>query len=219
MINYDKSEVVLSSNVSEGLVNSFKQWLSVTIVPHHRKYVGLPLVLNRKVSSNFSAILDRNWAKANGWSASNLSVGGKEVLIKSLLQALPQYYMHCFLIPTNVIDKIEKTIRRFWWSNKQCHTPVHWVKKSLMLKETEQGGLGFKDLKLLNKAFLGKQVWRIIHRPELLVSKLLKARYFHDCHVLDASIGSRPSYCWRSLTKSFDLVKAGSDIDRQSTMT
>ena len=43
-----------------------------------------------------------------------------------------------------------------------------------MVAHKNADGLGFKDLEAFNKALLGKQVWRLLTKPNLLVSKVLK---------------------------------------------
>lgn len=43
-----------------------------------------------------------------------LSVGGREVLIKVVLQAIPMYAMACFLLPTSFCKDLEVVIARFW---------------------------------------------------------------------------------------------------------
>ncbi|KAL9691909.1 hypothetical protein QQ045_012336 [Rhodiola kirilowii] len=76
MINYAKSEVVLSHNAPSDMCANFSNSLGVKRVHCHEKYLELPLVLNRKLSANFTEVLDRVWSKANGWSAARLSSGG-----------------------------------------------------------------------------------------------------------------------------------------------
>ncbi|KAL9666184.1 hypothetical protein QQ045_000508 [Rhodiola kirilowii] len=114
MINYNKSELVLSANATEQLKQSFHQQLGVSIVSQHNKYLGLLLVLKSKLSLNFSGILDKLWGKTHGWKSKNLSAGGKEVLINSVIEALPQYIMNCFMILDTVINKMNVLLRKFW---------------------------------------------------------------------------------------------------------
>ncbi|KAL0326476.1 UNVERIFIED_CONTAM: putative mitochondrial protein [Sesamum angustifolium] len=66
-----------------------------------------------------------------------------------------------------------------------------------------------KELHLFNLAMLAKQLWRIILFPERLLSKVLKARYFPNGDIFTATLGSRPSYTWRSIMAAFDLFRAG----------
>lgn len=57
-------------------------------------------------------------------------------------------------------------------------------------------------------AMLAKQVWRLIHNPESLCARVLKARYFPNVHVLNAGAGNGASYTW-SITRGVELVKKG----------
>ncbi|GER28512.1 endosomal targeting BRO1-like domain-containing protein [Striga asiatica] len=41
-----------------------------------------------------------------------------------------------------------------------------------------EGGLGFKDLRTFTEALLMKQLWRVLIKPNLLMSRVIKGRYF-----------------------------------------
>ncbi|KAL9671998.1 hypothetical protein QQ045_009572 [Rhodiola kirilowii] len=60
-------------------------------------------------------------------------------------------------------------------------------------------------------AFLAKQAWMIYTQPELLVSKVYKAKYFHNIDMMQCSLGYRLSYCWRSILKGMELIRAGTE--------
>ncbi|CAM8968971.1 unnamed protein product [Rhodiola kirilowii] len=168
---------------------------------------------------NFSGLIDKFWNKTEGWKAKNLSTGGKEILIKSVLQALPQYAMNCFQFPDDTIQKMHSSIRRFWWSNSTSKKPIHWVKAQALTRDKDMGGLGFKDLKCINLAFLAKQAWRIYNQPDLLIPKMYKAKYCHNYDMLYCSVGYRPSFCWRSIVKGFELLRAGSCHEQNGTIS
>lgn len=76
------------------------------------------------------------------------------------------------------------------------------------MKKSE-GGMGFRKLHDFNLALLGKQAWRLITRQDSMVSRVYKARYYPDGNFLNAKLGSNPSYVWRSILQSQDLVKLG----------
>ncbi|CAM8988304.1 unnamed protein product [Rhodiola kirilowii] len=63
-VNYGKSELVLSPNASVGIKQSFLSSLSAPIVDGHKRYLGLPLHLGRKISANFLQLLDRMHVKS-----------------------------------------------------------------------------------------------------------------------------------------------------------
>ena len=58
-------------------------------------------------------------------------------------------------------------------------------------------------------AVLVCQTWRIIEDPGSLSARVLKARYFLDCHLIDASLGSSHSQAWHSLLKGRETLSLG----------
>ena len=69
--------------------------------------------------------------------------------------------------------------------------------------------LGFHNLKAFNIALLAKQGWRLQSNTRSLVHRVLKTRYFPDRDFLHAELGRTPSYAWRSIMATQDVVKAG----------
>ncbi|KAL9663454.1 hypothetical protein QQ045_018840 [Rhodiola kirilowii] len=183
---------VIAKTVAKAIVNRLQQILSEVISPQQTTFI--------------KGILDKFWSKTQGWSTRQLSIGGREVLIKSVLEAIPLYYMNCFLLPETVRKKLQSYLHKFWWGGFTKDHPVYWVKKSVLLDNRENGGMGFRRLKCVNLAFLAKQCWRIIQQPDLLLSKILKARYFHDSDFWHARVGYRPLSGWRSLLKARDVL-------------
>ncbi|KAL9668531.1 hypothetical protein QQ045_006065 [Rhodiola kirilowii] len=127
-VNYNKSELVLSPSTSAAIKHSFQSSLSVPIVEGHKRYLGLPLHLGRKISANFVQLIDQARAKSKPWYTSVLFSGGREVLIKSVLLAIPQYHMQCFRIPKGVLNQYQSLVKQFWGSGKQHSSAMHWLK-------------------------------------------------------------------------------------------
>lgn len=137
------------------------------------------------------------------------SEGGREVLIKAIIQAIPTYAMSCFIIPCSINNNIESMCARFWWGTNEKDKKIHWKNWSSLKRPKCDGGLGFRELTSFNKALLAKQVWRIMDNPNSLVARVLKARYFKHSDILEASLSSNPSYIWRSLMWSRDIIRNG----------
>ncbi|KAL0429893.1 UNVERIFIED_CONTAM: putative mitochondrial protein [Sesamum radiatum] len=133
---------------------------------------------------------------------------GKEILIKAVLQAIPTYAMGVFCLPDGLIQDIEGMIARFWWNSGDRHK-IHWLKWNKLTTPKMLGGLGLRDLRAFNTAMLAKQLWRLLIYPESLVGRLLKARYYPDSSILDAELGSRPSFTWRSVISAKPIIMAG----------
>ena len=69
--------------------------------------------------------------------------------------------------------------------------------------------MGFRDIQAFNLAMLAKQGWRILSKPSSLMAHLYKAKYYQNGDVLNASLRSRPSYAWKSIHKSLEVIKQG----------
>lgn len=72
-----------------------------------------------------------------------------------------------------------------------------------------RGGLGFKDLSCFNQVLVAKQGWRIMQAPDSLVARILKARYFKHSTFMEAGLGSKPSYIWRSILWGREVLSKG----------
>ncbi|KAL9689840.1 hypothetical protein QQ045_010231 [Rhodiola kirilowii] len=142
-VNLDKSEIMVSRNAQPDLIHHIHQILGVKIVTNHAKYLGLPTVQFRNSAQMFQGLLDKLWTKTKSWKALTLSQGGKQVLIQSVLNAIPQYWFSCFLLPEKVIKKLHSIINDYWWCQAGKQRGVHWIKADTMRQFKEDGGLGF----------------------------------------------------------------------------
>jgi hypothetical protein len=88
-------------------------------------------------------------------------------------------------------------------------TGIHWMSWEKMVRSKRIGGMGFRDLNCFNKALLAKQGWRLCQNPSSLLGSILKAKYFPNSSFLEASLGKRPSYAWRSIFVARNLLKHG----------
>jgi len=71
-INFQKSEIFFSRNVSQVKQNSITNIMEVQVVLGAGKYLGLPLVIDRSKKATLSFINDRIWKKINFWSSKSM---------------------------------------------------------------------------------------------------------------------------------------------------
>ena len=108
----------------------------------HSKYLGLPSIIGKSKTKVFTEIKKRVGKKLSGWKEKILSIGGKEVLIKVVVQAISTYTMSCFQLPKGLYDEMEGMMRRFWWGQRKQETNITWVSWK-MCKSKLRGGMGF----------------------------------------------------------------------------
>lgn len=92
-INYSKSTIMFSKKVTRDKRIFLSSILEVNNVEDFGKYLGVPFVFSRNKSKDFGYIMDRVGKSVQGWKSSLFSTAGKEILIKSVGQAISFYAM------------------------------------------------------------------------------------------------------------------------------
>ncbi|KAK3212709.1 hypothetical protein Dsin_017415 [Dipteronia sinensis] len=163
----------------------------------------------RKKRKLFTDIVDRVWNKIKGWGEKLLSVGGKEILIKAVIQSIPTYAMNLFRLPKTLIIEIHRLCNRFWWGSIDKDMKLNWCSWSRLCKHKMDGGLGFRDLEAFNRALLANQCWRILKSPNSLAAKVLKGCYFKHISFMEAKNRPASSFIWRSLCWGKEVLEKG----------
>ncbi|XP_019259367.1 PREDICTED: uncharacterized protein LOC109237508 [Nicotiana attenuata] len=78
-------------------------------------YLGCPIYAGRKKICFFDNMVTKVVKRLNRWQGKTLTYGGREVLIKSILQFLPTYSLTDLNPPKGTLNLIEKHMARFLW--------------------------------------------------------------------------------------------------------
>jgi len=179
-VNKEKSTVLFSSNCDDAAKQDVHSVLQIETEALAERYLGLPTALGRSTKETFEYMPNKLRGLVRAWSGREASCASREVLLKSVAQAVPTYPMSCFLIPKDTCRKMKIVISNYWWGSSADNRHMHWQRWELLTRPEVQGGMGFRDLRLFNKAMLWKQGWRLIENPNSLCAKVLKGRYYHD---------------------------------------
>ncbi|KAK4394018.1 putative mitochondrial protein [Sesamum angolense] len=183
-INFSKSSVTFSRNTDEELCLSVVSNLTIRRDNKRELYLGSQGGMRSSYlmrAKKFSSNRFSKQSRRMRWVASKLTI--------SLLQ------------------EIQSMIARFWWNNRGVNK-THWISWNRLCASKLEWGLGFRQLDNFNLAMLAKQFWRIMQHPEGLLSRVLKERYFPTGNVFSTSLGTRPSFTWRSIMAAQDLFRA-----------
>ncbi|XP_017648057.2 uncharacterized protein LOC108488279 [Gossypium arboreum] len=107
MVNFEKSLIYFGANVNVNIKDTITTTLGVRVALNPEKYLGLPMMVGCKKSWTFANFIDRFRRRIDGWSLRYLSIGGKEVFVKSILQSIPVYAMQYFELPKLLCRKLE----------------------------------------------------------------------------------------------------------------
>ncbi|XP_060969468.1 uncharacterized protein LOC133036755 [Cannabis sativa] len=210
-VNFAKSSVFFSKNVASAVRDRLCGLMQLNAASDDSFYLGLPCFMGKNKNAILGFLKDKMKKKIFSWETKFLSKAGKEVLIKSVAQALPSYAMSVFLLTQEICSSLEGMMAKFWWKyqSNSSSRGVSWISWKKLCQHKDIGGLGFRDLRDYNLSFLGKQGWRLLTMEDSLVARIYKARYFPHGSFLNAELGQNPSFIWRSIWAAQDLVKQG----------
>lgn len=154
------------------------------------RYLGLPLhtrkITRQCVQPVVQAVADR----LPGWKTDFLTYPGRELLVKTVLTAMPTYFLTVFKFPRWAISRVDRFRRSFLWKGKdpqrvrggQCL--VKWEKCT---RPRKLGGLGIKDLDKFGRALRLRWLWHNWDQCDRPWKQLLKYRDKTDRDLFFAS--------------------------------
>lgn len=208
-VNQEKSSVFFSPNASPPLRASVKQNLDIHVEAFSERYLGLPTAVGRITSGTFDHIHERSHSKMQGWSERNFACDGREVLLKSIIQAIPTFSMSCFKLTKKVCKNLTSCMARYWWGSSLDKRTLHWISWEKLATPTVKGGMGFRDLQLFNLAMLGKHGWRFLTHPNSLCARVLKGKYFPNTNFQQATAPAGASATWKAIIAGRDAMDVG----------
>jgi hypothetical protein len=178
----------------------------------HTTHLGHPLILPTKNrSAAYAFIVDRFKSKLTAYKANRLSHAARLTLIKSVFASIPFYYMSTILLNKKLIAKLTSIVRKFWWtgiqSDQNCK-PLCLPSWDEICKPIREGGLGVRNLHIMNLALIASSAWRIIKEPNSLLAAVLKAKYFPHTSIWRTNTNLPKSAFWSSVLKVLPLMQS-----------
>ena len=90
-----------------------------------KKYLGLPMACGKSKVDTFKEVHDRINKRVMGWKEKLFSKARREVLIKTIAQAIPLYSMGLFKIPKAVGNSINSILAKYWWRQTKDDIKIH----------------------------------------------------------------------------------------------
>lgn len=128
MVNREKSAIFFSKNCSSDAKKEVQQCLDIRNVALAEKYLGLPTSVGRATKEVFEYMPAKVKGLIGSWSGREASCAGREVLLKSIAQAVPTYSMSCFLLPADTCKKMRQAIANYWWGSSADNRHIHWLR-------------------------------------------------------------------------------------------
>ncbi|XP_028110331.1 uncharacterized protein LOC114308845 [Camellia sinensis] len=175
-INFHKS-VVCGVGVSTEMMDGFAAVLNCKIKSLPLSYLGLPLGANPRKKATWKPIVDKVKSKLAGWKRKMLSFAGRLRLVKSITSAFPVFYLSLFKMPEGVVRELEKLQATFLWGGSELEKKIYMIKWEELSKRVDQGGLGIRKIRDVNKCLLIKWWWRFGSEKDALWKRVIHSRY------------------------------------------
>jgi hypothetical protein len=154
-INLHKSEIFCFGEAKD-YESQYEQLFGCKRGSYPFRYLGIPMHFRKLNNKDWEMIEERIKKKLSSWKGKYLSVGGRLVLINSVLSSLSMFMLSFFEIPKGVLEKIDYFRSRFFWQNDSQKKKYRLTKWSIMCQPRGQGGLGIQNLEIQNKCLLSK---------------------------------------------------------------
>ena len=148
MVSLAKSSIFFSPNTNGDTRADICQELHIDTEALSDKYLGLPAMVGADKSYCFKHFVERIKQRLHGWMEKQLSLGGKEILLKAVAQAIPVFAMSVFNLPKGVCKEITDVIAQFWWGDDEDNKKMHWYTWWKLCYPKSEGGMGFRDLQI-----------------------------------------------------------------------
>ena len=94
------------------------------------------------------------WGKVGGWKGQGMSKAVKEVLVKSVVQVVPSYFVGCFELLEKLCHNLTSMSSSFWWGVVDGKKKVHSISWEWMRVSKKSGGNGtYGQLRFQTKPF------------------------------------------------------------------
>ena len=175
-VNFHKSKIG-AIGVDRYEVKMYSEILHCSLMDIPFTYLGLPIRGNQARCSFWDPVLSKIRKKLSVWKGRNLSFAGRVCLIKSVINAIPLFFLSFFKVPIGVSKEITKLQRNFLWGWGTEGRKIAWTSWENICKTKEEGRLGIKSIYLFDKALLAKWIWRMGSTEKGLWKDILESKY------------------------------------------
>ena len=79
------------------------------------RYLGIPMHFRKLKNVDWRIVEEKFEKKLSSWKGKHMSVGGRLVLINSVLTSLAMFMLSFFKVPKQVLERLDYYRSRFFW--------------------------------------------------------------------------------------------------------
>jgi hypothetical protein len=197
--NFHKSEIFCFGRAKDE-ERQYEQLFGNQIGSYPFCYLGIPMHYRKLSNKDWEQIEERIEKKLSSWKGKYLSVGGRLVLINSVLSSLPIFMLSFFEVLKGVLEKIDYFRFRFFWQHDSQKKKYRLTKWSIMCQPKDQGGLEIQNLEIQYECLLSKWLFKLINEDDLW-QRILRNKYLSKQMIGKVERKPGDSHFWTGLMK------------------
>ena len=129
--NFDKSEIFCFGQAKE-MEQQYSQLFGCQSGKYLFRYLGIPMHFRKLSNADWRIIEEKFEKKLSSWKGKHMSVGGRLVLINSVLTSLTIFMLSFFEVPKGVLEKLDYYRSRFFWQSDEHKKKYRLAKWSIL---------------------------------------------------------------------------------------
>eukprot|EP01018_Ginkgo_biloba_P002298 Gb_28324 [translate_table: standard] len=198
--------------VAEGLNRSIKEAKRQRILQGIKSMKDLLQLFNATIG------MEVNWSKSALYTYDMddqlisrwLSTGGRLVLVKSVLEAIPMFWHTIAHIPKGILEKIRKCCFNYLWKGSSKFKGSYLAKLQLIASPKGLGGWGLKNIHLFRQSLAAKSLWLLISKESLwrriIIQKYIAPNSLIDWIRMERKSIHNVSNQWKAMTLAFLVI-------------
>lgn len=123
--------------------------------------------------------------------------------------------MSMYLFPKTTIKTLASRRKKFLWQGGGDKKKYHLINWERVCTDRRKGGLGIKNLKLMNICLMCKWWWKLKNEKGIW-QEIVNKKYFLDKGTLKVESRATDSHAWSDLVKVKEYYIEGRQIDTRS---
>eukprot|EP00253_Pinus_taeda_P012292 PITA_12292 len=211
-VNRAKSTITMtrtSVNEAQHALQAFP--FSIHPIDRGLKYLGFWLKPTCQRIADWTWLIAKLEKRLTCWSYRYISRAGRLILIKTVLEATPVFWMALAWIPRHTLAWLQQICNRYLWAGSQDKRIFAWIGWQKIAIPKKWGGWGLKDLPLFAQALAAKMSWALITSQNLW-TRLSYHKYIWPLDTMDwirlpAWNSTGASSFWKAIIYSMPMIR------------
>jgi hypothetical protein len=174
------------------------------------KYLGVFIKTGTHRLEDWLWLIRKMEKKIDNWCYRWLSLGGRLILLKVVLESQSVYWLSLAIIPNSILNTLRKIMMNFLWNGNRETNHIHLCKWEQISVPKRNGGWGLRNLLDFKQAMAANSLWRVLTSPSIW-HRVIKDKYLSHLSVINwlrsFTFQAWSSSCiWGGLLKSIHLI-------------